>query len=171
MPVPAYLTINGAKQGFISEGAYTADSVGNGWQEGHENEILIQAFDMGVMQPRDPNHGQPVGRRRHQPASFTKIMDKASPLLWKALCAGEVLQLEMKFYRTSIEGEQEHYFTVQWTDAILVDGKGYIPNCLDARNDNYAHMEDWQFVYRKVVWTHERASTVQSDDWREGISS
>lgn len=171
MPVPAYLSINGARQGFISQAAYTAESVGNGWQEGHEDEILIQAFSMGVEQPRDPQHGQPNGRRRHLPATITKITDRASPMMWKALCSGEVLQLEMKFYRTSLEGEQEHYFTVQWTDAVLVDGKGYIPDCLSKLNDNYSHMEDWQFIYRKVVWTHERASVSQSDDWRDGTSS
>ena len=42
MPTPAYLSIEGSTQGNITEGAFTEDSVGNIYQEGHENEILVE---------------------------------------------------------------------------------------------------------------------------------
>lgn len=171
MPVPGYMTINGTKQGNISQGAFTADSVGNNWVEGHEDECLVQAFTNGVVQPRDPQSGQPTGTRVHKPATFTKVFDKASPLLWQALCAGEILQLELKFYRTAQTGQQEHYFSIKWTDCTLVDGQGFFPNCLDPANSNFTHMEDWSFVYRKVEWTHEKAGTTGSDDWRKPMTA
>lgn len=167
MPTPAYISIEGQSQGNITEGAFTAYSVGNVYQEGHEDECLVQAFSGGAMIPRDPQSGQPTGPRVHQPASFTKQFDKASPLLWEALASGEVLQIELKFYRTAMSGQQEHYFTIKWEDAVLVDGRSYLPNALDPANNNFTHMEDWAFTYRKVDWTHEVAGTSGSDDWRK----
>ena len=40
MPTPACLEIEGVTQGAITQSAFTEDSVGNIYQEGHENEIL-----------------------------------------------------------------------------------------------------------------------------------
>lgn len=171
MPTPAYLTISGATQGEISKGANSADSMGNNWQEGHEDECLIQALLTNVAVPTDPQSGTPTGQRVHLPTSFTKQFDKASPLLWNALASGELLQMTLKFYRTNTAGQQEHYFTIAWEDVILVSGRASIPNCLDPDNKNYSHMEDWQFSYRKVSWTQEKAGTSGSDDWRKPISA
>lgn len=167
MPVPAYIKISGQTQGNITQGAFTADSVGNVYQEGHEDECLVQAMDGTVKIPRDPQSGQPTGTRVHEPAGFTKTFDKASPLLWQALASGEVLQIEQRFYRTAMTGQQEHYFTIKWTDAVLVDGKAYMPNCLDPACQQFQHMEDWKFTYRKIEWTHEKCGTSGSDDWRK----
>jgi len=171
MPTPAYLTIKGSTQGDISKGANSADSMGNSWQEGHEDECLVQALMTNVAVPTDPQSGQPTGQRVHLPTTLTKQFDKASPLLWQALASGELLQLEMKFFRTNVAGQQEHYFTISWEDAILVGGKGSIPNCLDLDNKNFSHMEDWSFSYRKVTWTHEKAGTSGSDDWRKPLTA
>ncbi|MGU3492576.1 Hcp family type VI secretion system effector [Xanthobacteraceae bacterium A53D] len=168
MPSPAYVTIKGQKQGEITKGAFTADSVGNIWQEGHEDESIVQAFSGHAIIPRDPQSGQPTGARVHQPASITKYMDKASPLLWQALATGEVLsEVVLSLWRTSPNGTQEKYFTVKYEDAVLVDGKSLIPNALLAENAQFGHMEEWSFTYRKVTWTHEKAGTSGSDDWRK----
>ncbi len=169
MPTPAYMSITGATQGNISENAFTSDSVGNTYQEGHENECLVQALMTNVTVPTDPQSGQPTGIRSHRPTSFTKVFDKASPLLWQALATGEVLQMEVNFYRVSTAGIQEKYYTIKFEDAVLVDGKGYMPNCLDPDNHNFVHMEDWAFVYRKVTWSHGKANTEGSDDWRKPV--
>ncbi|MDQ0505575.1 Hcp family type VI secretion system effector [Xanthobacter agilis] len=168
MPQPAYISITGTKQGLISKGAFTSDSVGNIWQEGHEDECIVQAFSSNVIIPRDPQSGQPTGSRVHQPATITKYQDKASPLLWQALSTGEVLsEVTLSFWRTSTAGQQEKYFTIKWEDAVLVDGKGMIPNVLMSENSKLQDMEEWAFTYRKVTWTHEKAGTSGSDDWRK----
>ena len=44
MPTPAFMKIEGATQGLITQGAYTADSVGNIYVEGHEDEFIVQAY-------------------------------------------------------------------------------------------------------------------------------
>ncbi len=167
MPTPAYMSIEGSSQGPITQGAFTEESVGNIWQEGHEDEILVQAFRHEVQIPRDPQSGQPSGQRVHQPLTVTKVFDKASPLLYNALCSGELLtKVEIKWFRTSSTGRQEHYFTVLLEDAIIVDIAGYMPNCQDPANANFTHLEDISFSYRMITWNHEVGGTSGSDDWR-----
>jgi type VI secretion system secreted protein Hcp len=167
MSQPLYLSVNGATQGKISSGAFTADSVGNVYQDGHEDEIFCQALSYHVTLPRDPQSGQVTGTRVHMPASFVKYVDKSSPLLLTAITSGEVLQIKADLYRTSTAGKQEKYYTVTFTDAILVDLRCYTPEALDPRNANYRDMEEVGFTYRAVAVTHEKAGTSGNDDWRK----
>jgi len=167
MPTPAYLTIEGETQGPITSGTFTADSVGNTYQEGHEDEILVEAFKHNVTIPRDPQSGQPTGQRVHKPLTITKVFDKSSPLIYNALTSGEKMtKCELKFYRTSTAGQQEHYFTIELEDAIIVDIQAYMPNCQDPAQSHFTNLEDVSFSYRKITWRHEVSGTEGSDDWR-----
>jgi type VI secretion system secreted protein Hcp len=160
--------ITGERQGNITAGNFTELSVGNIYQEGHENECLVEAFQHIVLLPRDPQSGQPSGQRVNMPLRITKVMDKSSPLLFRALTSGErLLKVELKFYRTSAQGTMEHYFTMTMEDAIITNITAYMPDCLDPGNAHYTHMEDVEFTYRKLTKTHEIASTSESDDWRK----
>jgi type VI secretion system secreted protein Hcp len=170
MPTPAYLTIEGVTQGDITNGASTEDSVGNIYQEGHENEILIQAFSHEVSVPTDVQSGQPTGQRRHKAMVVTKVFDKSSPMLYVALTTGERLtKCTLKWYRTSTTGTQEHYFTIELEDAIITDIKAHMPNCQDPSHAHFTHLEDVSFSYRKITWTHDKAGTSGSDDWRSPV--
>lgn len=167
MPTPAYLTLEGASQGAITQGTFTQESVGNVYQEGHEDEILVQAFKHNVSIPRDPQSGQPTGQRVHKPLTITKVFDKSSPLLYTALTSGEKLtKCEVKFYRTSADGQQEHYFTIELEDAIIVEIEAYMPNCQDPGQAHFTHLENVSFTYRKITWSHEVSGTSGADDWR-----
>lgn len=167
MPTPAFLSIEGATQGNITEGAFTQESVGNVYQEGHENEILVEAFSHTVTVPTDPQSGQPTGQRVHKPLTITKVFDKSSPMLYKALSSGERLpKCEIKWWRTSSQGVQEHYFTTKLEDAIITNISARMPNCQDPSQAHFTHLEDVSFSYRKITWTHEIGSTTGEDDWR-----
>jgi type VI secretion system secreted protein Hcp len=113
MPTPAYLSVTGVKQGLITAGTFTQDSVGNIYQEGHEDQILVQAFSHQVIIPRDPQSGQPTGQRVHKPMMISKVFDKSSPLLFSALTSGEEVKCRLEWLRTSSAGTQEHYFTIE----------------------------------------------------------
>jgi type VI secretion system secreted protein Hcp len=168
MPTPAYVAIEGKNQGNITQGAFTAESVGNIYQEGHEDECIVQSFKHNIKLPRDPQSGQPSGQRVHNPAVLTKVFDKASPLLYNALTAGEVLPtVEIKWWRTSEDGKQEHYFTTKLIDALIVDITAHMPNCQDPHMEHFTHLEDVSMSYRAIEWTHEVAGTSGSDDWRK----
>ncbi|WNW12003.1 Hcp family type VI secretion system effector [Pseudomonas sp. DTU_2021_1001937_2_SI_NGA_ILE_001] len=171
MATPAYMSVTGTKQGLITQGAFTAASVGNIYQEGHEDEVMVQAFAHKVLIPRDTQSGQPSGQRIHEPACVTKVFDKASPLLLAALTSGEVLtEVVIKWYRTSAEGKQEHYYTTRLEDAIIVDIRDYMHNCQDPKNAQFTHLQDVYMSYRKITWTHEASGTSGSDDWRVPVA-
>lgn len=89
------------------------------------------------------------------------------PLLYTALATGEKLTTcELKWYRTSVNGTQEHYFTIKLEDAIITNITARMPNCQDPSQAHFTHLEDVSFSYRKITWTHEVASTSGDDDWR-----
>lgn len=171
MPTPAYLSIEGSKQGPITQGTSTEDSVGNIYQEGHEDEIIVHAFNHRITQGRDPESGTPIGQRVHEPLTITKVFDKCSPLLYQALCDGERLtNAELKWYRTSAQGKQEHYFTMKLEDAIIVNINARMPSSQDPNMAQFPHLEDVSFSYRKIIWTHEVGGTSGEDDWRAASS-
>jgi type VI secretion system secreted protein Hcp len=91
MAEPNFMPLTGPRQGLITAGAFTADSVGNTYQEGHEDQVMVQGFSHEVIIPRDPQSGQPTGQRVHKPVKITKVFDKSSPLLLAALTSGERL--------------------------------------------------------------------------------
>lgn len=166
MSQPCYVSITGATQGNISQSAFTADSVGNIYQTGHEDQCFCQSLTVEVTIPRDPQSGQVTGQRVHAPARVIKYVDKASPMLMQAIASGEVLQMEAQFFRTATSGKQEHYYTVKFTDVVLVHYKQHTPNALDPESGSYRDMEELAFTYRQIDVTHEVAGTSGSDDWR-----
>ena len=89
MPTPAFISIEGSNQGKITAGAFTEDSVGNVYVEGHEDEIMAQAISHIVTVPTDPQSGQPSGQRVHKAFKFTCSLNKAVPLMYNALASGE----------------------------------------------------------------------------------
>ncbi|WP_305984797.1 Hcp family type VI secretion system effector [Roseibium sp. MMSF_3544] len=162
----AYMTIKGATQGDISADATTADSIGNLWQEGKESTCLVYAFEQNAVVPRDPQSGTVIAARRHMPTTFQKPVDKATALLWQALATGEALEIEIHFWRTATTGVQEHYYTIKYEDAVLVDGKTMIKDVNDEANASRGDLDEFSFTYRKCEWTHEVAGTSASDDYR-----
>jgi len=169
MPTPAYIVIEGTTQGLITAKAFTPDSVGNVYVEGHENEILAQEINHRVTVPTDPQSGQPAGQRVHKPFKFTCALNKAVPLLYQALVTGEVLPITtIRWYRTSSEGKQEHFFTTELVDGVIVD---VLPHAQNPDNANYTQLIEVSISYRKISWEHKVAGTSAIDDWRKPIES
>jgi len=166
MLVPAWMSIEGEVQGNISSGAGDSKSIGNLTRSGHEDEILVWAWNSGVTQPTDKAAGTPSGTRVHDAVRITKMFDKSSPLLYRALCSGEKLtKIVVKFYR--VEGASEtHYFTITLEDAIVTEVKASMPNFQDKSQAHLQQMEDVSFRYTKIIWENVATSTSTEDDWR-----
>ena len=168
MSTPAYINIQGTTQGHITENAFTPDSVGNVYVEGHENEILAQEIKHQITVPTDPQSGQPTGQRVHKPFIFTCSLNRAMPLIYGALATGEILkQVTVKWYRTSLDAKQEHFFTTTLNDAIVVDITTRLPQVLDQENGKYTQLIDVSLAYREIKWVHEAASSAGGDNWRK----
>ena len=165
MPEPAYMTIK-VKNKSITDGALGAESVGTYSKSDQENKILIQAFDHGVKKPTDIQSGQVTGPRQHRVCKITKLVDRVTPILYKTMCKGEQCdEVVAEFYRTDNVGNTDIYYKVTLEEAVIVDIKTYIPNCLVPDNANLAHLEDVSFSYKKIKWEHTAAQTQGTDSW------
>lgn len=167
MPTPAFISIEGSRQGNITAGAFTEDSVGNVYIEGHEDQIMAQAVDHTVTVPTDPQSGQPAGQRVHRPFKFTCSLNKAVPLMYNALASGEMLpKVDVEWFRTSVDGRQEEFFKTTLEDAIIVDMKLVMPHAQNPENEPYTQLLEVSLSYRKVTWDHTASGTSGYDDWR-----
>ncbi|RBP65891.1 type VI secretion system Hcp family effector [Brenneria salicis ATCC 15712 = DSM 30166] len=90
-----YMTINGKRQGLISAGCSTFNSIGNRYQIGHEDEIFTLAVRHTIT--RDQNV-------KHNPVEIIKLVDKSSPLLGVSISENEIQECIIDFYRSSAEG-------------------------------------------------------------------
>jgi type VI secretion system secreted protein Hcp len=114
-----------------------------------------------VTVPIDPQSGQPAGQRVHKPFKFTVALNKAVPLMYNSLASGEMLpKVALKWFRISVEGKQEHFFSTVLTDATIVD-----IDCQDPAKSDFTQLIQVSLVYRKIDWEHTVAGTSGSDDW------
>jgi len=171
MPQMGYVAVTGTKQGNITAGCNTPESMGNKYQEDHPDESTVLQFDHNMLIPRDPQSGQPTGQRVHKPVVYRTRYDKATPLMNQALCTGERLsEVVFKWYRTTMDGKQEHYFTHTLTDATIVDITTETVLATDESLDFRDHEVVYSLVYRKIVWKHDGANTEGEDDWRKPVT-
>ncbi|MEF1207892.1 type VI secretion system tube protein TssD, partial [Photobacterium damselae] len=116
--------------------------------------------------------GQPAGQRVHKPFKFTVALNKAVPLMYNSLASGEMLpKVELKWYRTSVEGKQEHYFTTTLTDATIVDINTHMPHCQDPSKADFTQLIEVSMAYRKINWDHTISGTSGADDWRAPLEA
>jgi len=169
---PIFMRVDGTRQGQITAGATTAASIGNAWQDGHTDEATVKGYTHNITIPRDPLSGQPSGQRVHSPVVVTKLLDKSSPLLMSALVTGERLDtVEIRQYRTNVDGKLELFYTTVLTDAIVIDISPDAPHVMGEMERDVAPLEHVSFSYRKITWRHDVASTSAEDDWRKGIGA
>ncbi|EFB4140431.1 type VI secretion system tube protein Hcp [Escherichia coli O88:H1] len=110
-----YLRITGEQQGDISAGCGTQASVGNRYQQGHEDEIFVFSFQGGVS-----NTGFGIN---HQAIQFCKILDKSSPLLMNCINNNERCRFEFYFYRINKYGKWERYYYIEVRGATLTQNQ------------------------------------------------
>ena len=158
MPMPGNLVITGEEQGLIE---------GSCELEGREGTILVQAFDHTVEVPTD-DRGVAAGRRVHRPMTITKEIDRSTPMLYQALCTGELLtEVKLDWYRIDGTGMQEMYFSMLMENALITRIHPWVPNVLDRKNETLKHMEDISISYEKIIWTWEPDGIEYEDVWGE----
>ena len=100
-------------------------------------------------------------------------LNKAVPLLYNALASGEMLpKVELHWWRTSVEGKQEHYFTTRLTDSTIVDMNLHMPHCRTRHSvSSLQLLAVASLAYRKVEWEHIKSGTSGADDWRAPLEA
>jgi type VI secretion system secreted protein Hcp len=122
------------------------------------------SYEEGVSVGYDSRTGSAQGDRTYDPIKIRKWVDKASPLIAQAAAESRKCEAEFKFFRpTGDGGGWEHYFTVAIEDARVQR----IQRNMAEGGDSSPMKEDVYFVFSKIRWKHETASTEHQDDWRE----
>lgn len=106
-----YLTLEGDIQGEISADCGTPNSVGNRWQQGHEDQIFVFSLAQAVC-------GQ-HGGVSHPGLTFCKTLDKSSPLLSNAINNNESLKMTFDIYRFNRYGRLEKYYFLELRGARI----------------------------------------------------
>lgn len=151
-----YLTLNGSKQGAISQGCGSLDSIGNKYQSGHENEIFILHLNNAFSRSQNMSF---------QPVCITKLLDKSSPLLANAIANNETLELVFHFFRTSQNGSQEKYYSVTLREASIVSLVTNYPHSVD--NNTQQPEETVSVKYKDIIFQHIMAGTSGYCCWEE----
>ncbi|GKW33746.1 hypothetical protein PEC730217_25260 [Pectobacterium carotovorum subsp. carotovorum] len=153
-----YLKINGERQGLISAGASSVDSIGNKYQSGHEDEIFIYEL---------MNQFTRLENVSLHPVDIRKPIDKSTPLLAQALNDKEKLNCEFSLYRTSSLGGHEVFFKISLKDAIVNDIRYFYPHSL-TDNDGQPQ-ENVSFKFSSITLEHVIARTSSYMLWSDSI--
>ncbi len=157
MALNSYLKLKGQKQGDI-KGSVT--------QKGREGTIMVIGFHHEVVSPTDPSTGLSTGKRHHTPFIITKEIDKSTPMLYSALVNNENLtSWELQCFALKGTGVEANNYTVNLTNARIVDINTNMLNNKISENAQLPLMEQVSFVYQKIKWTWADGGITSEDDW------
>jgi type VI secretion system secreted protein Hcp len=159
MPLNAYLTIKGQKQGDIKGGVT---------QKGREGSILVHAFENEILSPRDPASGLPTGKRTHEPVSIVKEVDRSTPQLWAALVNNENLtQWRLDFWSAdpAKEAAEKLIYSVSLVNASIASIHEYMDDNQVPAQATLPLQNEITFTYQKIEWTWTDGGITASDDW------
>jgi type VI secretion system secreted protein Hcp len=159
MPLNAYLTIKGQKQGDIKGGVT---------EKGREGSILVHAYDCEILSPRDPSSGLPTGKRTHEPVTIVKEVDRSSPQLWAALVNNENLtQWRLDFWSAgpAKEAAEKLIYSVSLVNASIVSIHEFMDDNQVPAQATLPLQNEITFTYQKIEWTWTDGGITASDDW------
>jgi type VI secretion system secreted protein Hcp len=137
--------------------------------EGRENSIECTHFETETDTSREVQSGLSTGRRQHKPLVIRKAIDKATPLLAKALCKSAKIEGEFKFYRPnpSGDGTTQHFYTVKITNGRVATQKMFSEWTRPGDPHASPPQEEVQFVFQTITWRYEPGGVEHEDSWKE----
>lgn len=157
MALNSYLKCEGATQGAFN---------GSVTQAGREDSIEVYGWSHEVVSPRDAASGLPTGKRMHKPFVITKPIDKATPLLMKALADNEnVPKWKLNCWRPSKSGKEEQYYTIELQNGSISGIRSEQLNNKYPENMKHEIREHVSFCYQKIIWTFNDGGITAEDDW------
>lgn len=127
-----------------------------------KGEIELLSFSQSVTTAREAGSGLATGRRQYQPLLIRKRIDKASPLLMKALTEGGVVDAQFGFVRPNPTGDgtEERFYEIAIRNARVVD--------IQIVQDGFGPpMEEVSFVFQRISWTYTNGGVTHEDTWSQ----
>jgi type VI secretion system secreted protein Hcp len=121
---------------------------------GRDGSIECVQFDMGVR-----------AERRWETVRCVKRIDKASPLLMKALVTGATVDGTFKFFRPNPKGDgtTEQFFTVVIKGGRVDGLRVQVSNPLSSQAASLPPMEEVTFTFKTINWTYTNGGITWED--------
>ena len=134
---------------------YSNGIQGANMKGGREGSSQVVQVNHRVDIPTDTQRGIPMSERRHGKVQLIVEADTAIPSLYQAVCRGEVLdELELKWYRITDDGLQEHYFSHVLSDVRVASVEMQLPDTQNPEFDETGHRVALELNYEKILWKH-----------------
>ncbi len=133
-----------------------------------KDTIECFSFTQSVDSGREVGAGSPSSQRRHTPIVVLKRTDRASPLLYQALCQNKVVDSgEFRFFRAKPDGsgEEENFFTVTIEKGYVSGMKQVVPDTTDKENEHLTPIDEVRFVFSKITWLFADGGVTYTDSW------
>jgi len=137
---------------------------------GREGSIECISYEQEVKTAREKGTNVVTGRRQYEPLVITKRIDRASPLLVKALAENSRVTAVFKFFRPNPNGDgtTQQFYSVELKEANISEVKQEVKNTIDPASSGAPPMEKVSFVFNSIVWTFTDGGITHQDSWREG---
>jgi type VI secretion system secreted protein Hcp len=148
------------------------DIKGDSTQSSLERADSIECvyYDQAVSTAREAGSGMATGRRRYEPIMIRKRIDRATPLIYKAMSNNETIDGVFKFYRPNPvgDGTTQQYYTVEFKSGRIAAVRNFSPDCIDPVSSSLPAMEEVQFVFHTIIWTYMDGGITHEDSWSAG---
>lgn len=160
-----YVSVEGTKQG-----KFKGESV----KSQYKDMIQGMAFEWDVTSPRDAATGLPSGKRQYKPITFTKEWGAASPQLFQALTANELLKtVRFDFIKANASGAEYIFQRITLTNASVSEIRRYVGTVTPAGTSvgngapgTARALEDVSFTFASIMLEDLDGKTTASDNWR-----
>ncbi|MCP3098206.1 type VI secretion system tube protein Hcp [Myxococcus sp. K15C18031901] len=134
---------------------------------GREDSIECVYYEQGVITAREAGSGLATGRRQYQPLLIRKRIDKASPLLMKALTENEAIEATFKFFRPSPAGDgtTDQFYTVTIKQGRVASIKQVVQDTIIPATATNPPLEEVTFVFHTISWTVSEGGVTHEDSW------
>lgn len=134
---------------------------------GRADSIECVQYTQSVITAREAGSGLATGRRQYEPLTIVKRIDKASPLLMKALCENQAIEAVFKFFRPNPTGDgtTEQFYTVGFKKGRINSIKQRVPATMEPATSTHPPMEEISFVFHTISWTYTNGGVTHEDTW------
>jgi len=135
------------------------------------NTIEVVSLEQELFSPFDRASLQPTGRRVYAPIKFSKRLDRATPLLRRALTQNDVVAGNFRWFRPSPTGDgtTEQFFTITFTEGRITRCTLRLPDILNAPTANLPPLEDIELTFATITWSWTSGNIEHTDTLAPGI--
>jgi type VI secretion system secreted protein Hcp len=145
------------------------DIKGESTQQSLERKDTIECvyYEQKVLTAREAGSGMATGRRQYDPLLIRKRIDKASPLLMKALVENQKIDGVFKFYRPNPKGDgtTQQFYTVEIKDGRVASISQRVPDTIVPASSTEPPLEEVAFVFSTIKWTFTDGGVSHEDTW------